>query len=142
MSTLGTFTQRRKLARGNAKMPVRLAEVPRDHWPPALQSFTRVSRVWRSQDFLVQLYDESGPALFRLSVIRTSIRGDRWADGITWDELQRIKREVGFGDCDALEVYPADRDVVNVANMRHLWIMRDPVPFAWRRDAPSCDRGI
>lgn len=24
-------------------------------------------------------------------------------------------------------------DVVNVANMRHIWIMRELLPFAWRK---------
>ena len=32
-----------------------------------------------------------------------------------------------------MECYPADRDVVNVANMRHLWLLHDLVlPFFWR----------
>jgi hypothetical protein len=38
---------------------------------------------------------------------------------------------VGFGAADALEVYPRDGDVVNVANIRHLWVLRDPLPWAW-----------
>ena len=29
----------------------------------------------------------------------------------------------GCGARDAVEVYPADADVVNVANMRHLWLV-------------------
>jgi hypothetical protein len=33
---------------------------------------------------------------------------------------------------DAVEVYPPAGDVVNVANMRHLWVLRDRLPFAWR----------
>ena len=35
-------------------------------------------------------------------------------------------------DFDALELYPVNSDVVNVANLRHLWVMRDLVSFAWR----------
>lgn len=34
---------------------------------------------------------------------------------------------------DAGEVFPAESDVVNVANMRHLWLLREPPPFGWRR---------
>jgi hypothetical protein len=46
--------------------------------------------------------------------------------------LQRLKAECGYADRDAVEVYPRERDVVNVANLRHLWVMREPLAFAWR----------
>ncbi len=52
---------------------------------------------------------------------------------LVWDELQRIKSECGYGNTDAIEIYPADDDVVNVANMRHLWILDSRIPFAWRK---------
>jgi len=81
---------------------------------------------------MVQVYSEAG-GIVRLSVCRTKLAGDRWKDGIGWDDLQAIKNKVGYPDSDALEVYPASSDVVNVANMRHLWVMPAPVPFAWRK---------
>lgn len=124
-----TREQRRQLERDNAKQPATLREVPRDEWP----ILTRVPlRVWRSRDFLVQVFVASRPAMVRLSICRTAMERDRWKDGITWDELQRLKRECGYGDVDAIEVFPADADVVNVANMRHLWVMAEPIEFAWR----------
>lgn len=88
--------------------------------------------VYRNNKFLVQVIDEKGK--LRLTVNRTTIntKGD-WNDGISWDELQKIKAEVGFGDFDAVEVYPASGDEVNVANMRHLWIMPERLEFAWRK---------
>lgn len=72
--------------------------------------------------------------LVRLSVLRTTLdpQAGRWVDGITWDELQSIKAECGYGQHDALELYPPDSDVVNVANLRHLWVMRELQTFAWR----------
>jgi len=95
---------------------------------------SRINRVWRSRDFLVQEYAEAEPVLVRLSVLRTTLdpKLGRWVDGITWDELQAIKSEIGYGSHDALELYPADQDVVNVANLRHLWVMRELATFAWR----------
>lgn len=128
MSFSTTRAQRRQLERDNASQPARMTPVPREQWPATPPG---VVAVWRSRDFLAQLYGHE--ALRRLSVSRTSIRGDRWADGITWDELQRVKSECGFGCVDAVEVYPPDRDVVNVGNLRHLWLMEAPLPFAWRR---------
>lgn len=40
---------------------------------------------------------------------------------ITWDELQAIKNQVWGKDARAIEVYPAQGDVVNSGNWRHLW---------------------
>lgn len=129
MSIFATRAQRRQLERDNAKQPSTLREVPRDEWPNPLGTQLRVLR---SRDFLVQEFSAAAPAKVRLSVCRTSLSGDRWQDGITWDELQRLKRECGYGSADAIEIFPADIDVVNVANMRHLWVMDEPVSFAWR----------
>ena len=126
-----TRAQRRQLERNNAKLPEHLQSIPRDQWPA--NAPPTIMRVFRSRDFLVQEYEPpSAHVIARLSICRTSISGNLWKDGITWDELQRIKNEVGYGDADAVEIYPADGDVVNVANMRHLWVMDAPVSFAWR----------
>jgi hypothetical protein len=90
--------------------------------------------IWRSNRFLVQLFHDDVDAPQRLTVCRTVIdeKTGRWMDGITWDELQNIKSAVGFGDRFAIEIYPADCDVVNVSNMRHLWLVEPPA-FAWRK---------
>lgn len=129
MSITTTREQRRKLARESAKFPAALTEIPRSQWPnpdgPQL-------RVLRSRDFLVQEFHAEGPAIVRLSINVTSLDGQRWKDGISWDDLQRLKAEAGYPMHDAVEIYPRAIDVVNVANMRHLWVMRDLVPFAWR----------
>ena len=135
MSIVTTRAQRRELARINAKLPVTLQEVPRDQWPDSQARNPLLVRVLRSRGFLVQVFSEDGPAELRLSILRTTLDGDRWQDGISWEELQRLKAEAGYGGRDAVEVYPADRDVVNVANIRHLWVMREPVAFAWRKSA-------
>ena len=134
MSIVTTRAQRRTLKKVNAKMPPELQIVPREEWPEKLQR-AKINRVWRSRDFLVQEYAEAAPVLVRLSVLRTTLdpKLGRWVDGITWDELQQVKAECGYADHDAVELYPVAIDVVNVANLRHLWVMRDLVPFTWRR---------
>ncbi len=136
MTIVTTRAQRRELERQNAKMPRELRLVPREEWPLECQR-GRILRVWRSRDFLVQEYAEADPVLVRLSVLRTTLdpKLGRWVDGITWDELQGIKAECGYGQHDALELYPPDSDVVNVANLRHLWVMRELQSFAWRKGA-------
>lgn len=55
-----------------------------------------------------------------------------WIDGITWDDLFWLKNQVGYADFDAVELYPRKNDIVNVSNIRHLWVFKEPVNFAWR----------
>ena len=80
-----------------------------------------ILQVWRSSKYFVQLYQaENG---LRITINRTELKaGVKWKDNITFEELMHIKREIGFGDGQAIEIYPPDAEVVNVANMRHLWI--------------------
>lgn len=135
MSFVVSREQRRKLARENAKLPTVLRPVPKENWPSVPLDVSKIPyAVWRSRDFLVSCYQEPD-GISRLSVARSEIDTStgRWKEGITWDELQEIKRQVGLGDYMAVEIFPADRDVINVANMRHLWVMRDPLPFAWKK---------
>ena len=119
------------MRRESAIFPASLVEVPRSLWPSAGPS--GIVKVFRSRDYLVQVFDAGGGAAFRMSVNRTQLEGRCWGQDIPWVDLQRLKAEAGFGACDAVEVYPSDCDVVNVANMRHLWIMADVLAFAWRK---------
>ncbi len=134
MSIITTRAQRRQLERENARRPLRLEIVPRDQWPIDLTGRRGApTTVWRSRDFLVQQFEAPAPAVCRLSILRTSLQGDRWTDGITWDDLQRLKAEAGYADAWAVELFPADLDVVNVANIRHLWLLPCAPEFAWTR---------
>lgn len=127
----------RQLDRENERWPSALTLVPVERWLPSdldrhVES-VRVS-VWRSCHFLVQVFSERG-GIIRLSVNRTTMdeMRDRWAENISWDDLQRLKNEAGFADRDAVEVFPVAGHEVNVANMRHLWILPEPLPFVWRK---------
>lgn len=122
----------RELKRENSRWPRTLTQVPPAQWPAATRPPGLVE-LWRSRSFLVQVFAER-KGITRLSVCRTTADGSgRWHDGITWDELQQLKRECGRGDLDAVEVYPRDGDVVNVANFRHLFVFDQPLDFVWRR---------
>ncbi len=116
----------------SSQWPNVLTEVPMSDWPTVTAINQRLPmRVLRSRYFLVQIYTEKNDVL-RMSVNATALSGDDWEDDISWDVLQRLKREAGYGDLDAIEIYPADKDVVNIASMRHLWILPGPHPLAWR----------
>jgi hypothetical protein len=129
MSIAPNRQERRAMAKANETFPRHLVRIKPEAWPTYPP---RLAEVWRSRGFLVQVFAEDG-GIFRLSVCRTMHNGESWVDQISWEELMQCKRECGRGGLDAVEVYPADADIVNVANMRHLWVLPEPVAFAWRK---------
>lgn len=124
--------KRRYLQKENRKFKPNVFEIiePKD-WPVSMPNLIRVLR---SRDHLVQVFDHG--EVTRLSVCRTALDNDgRWQEVESWQELQDVKDGCGFANCDAVEAYPAKRDVVNVANMRHLWIVpKEQARFFWRAD--------
>ena len=96
-------------------------------------------RAWRNRKFMVQQYlprvGDEDMVVCRLTVNIIALDGDRWQDGIGWNELQDIKAQVGFADFDAVEVFPRNGDIIDVAALRHLWVLRGLLPFAWRKTA-------
>lgn len=89
-------------------------------------------QVWGSRDHLAVLYhDPNGHDRLTINSTLMDRSTGRWDDGITWDELMAIKAQCGFADRWAVEVYPPDAEVVDVANLRHLWLLPAPPPYAW-----------
>ena len=128
--------QLREIRRENARWPDHLVEVPRYDWPSMegspVKTGSIICNVWRSRQFLVVEWLE--PNRFsRLSVNRTEWDERRrdFRDDISWDDLQRLKREAGYGDQPAVECYPPDAQIVNVGNMRHLFLLPAVPPFFW-----------
>ena len=122
------------LMRENKHWPESLIHVPPDRWQPVAWDESKRIAVYRSRAFLVQVFEEDN-GIVRLSVNRTTYdkTRDRWDDHISWDELQALKNQSGYAEREAVEVYPAIGHEVNVANMRHLWILPEPMPFSWRK---------
>lgn len=48
----------------------------------------------------------------------------------TWHEMQRIKDEIAGPDMTAIEVYPPQKEIVDGADMFHLWVVPGPLPFS------------
>lgn len=127
-----TKQQRAQLRAENRQQPKELMEIPRCQWAKSAAAMSlQPIRAFRSRDFLAQIFAEPNGNI-RISVNRTDQNKDgTWKDGISWDELQEIKRQIGYGDRLAVEIYPPDRDVVNVANMRHLWVLQNHADLPW-----------
>jgi len=113
----------------NKKWGDNLQSVPREKWPEPIPGRPLIN-VYRSNRYLVQEYTEPGGT--RLSICRTALlpTGD-WDDGLTWDELMEIKRQAGYPHRWAYECYPPESQIVNIANMRHLFIPDDIPDFGW-----------
>jgi len=47
----------------------------------------------------------------------------------TWPEMQRIKDELAGHDRTGVEVYPPHDEIVDQADMYHLWVLPEPLPF-------------
>lgn len=104
-------------------------EVPKKDWP---LTFNPPVKVFKSTKFLVQIYPEKND-IMRLSVLNVNRdkKSKTWTDGIKWDELQAIKSAVGYGDLCAVEVYPEDENIVNVAAIRHLFVLPVRPDYVW-----------
>lgn len=55
----------------------------------------------------------------------------------TWHEAQRIKDEIAGEDATAVEVYPPRSEIVDDANMYHLWVVTVPLPFSLANREPG-----
>lgn len=132
--TPAELRQRRKqLYESSKAYPPHLVDVPESQWPPQFDFIApKPFKVMRSRYFLLQAFSEPTGEI-RLSICRTELDNDgEWKADICWDDLQSLKRQAGYGNYDAFEIFPPDKDLVNVANMRHLWIPVEPIPCAWR----------
>lgn len=72
-----------------------------------------------------QVLDTWMPGIGAVRHLRVRRYDDR--DGITWDELQAVKNERLGPDARAIEIYPPESELVNEANIRHLWVIPDDV---------------
>lgn len=106
--------------------PSEMAPVPEAQWARYQR---KPDKVWRSREFVAKLIrDLQGHE--RLCVSR-AYRGAE----LGWNELQRVKRECGFGDRWAVECFPADTDEMKASSFRHLWLLPEPPRFGWRARA-------
>ncbi len=84
---------------------------------------------WKNNHFVIQLYRQStavGDA--RLMMIR---RNDE-QPGVSWAMKQRIKNELLGPEVVAIEVFPAESELVDDAHMYHLWTLPDGFSLPFR----------
>jgi hypothetical protein len=119
------------MAKANSLRPDVLTLIPRNECP--VHDDERFLVAFLSNRFMALVFNE-GNGVLRVSVNRTTVNEQaEWQDSLSWDELMEVKRQIGHADSYAVEVLPPDKDIVNVANMRHFWIMPVPV-VGWTKE--------
>lgn len=83
--------------------------------------------VWRNKKFSVILWKVPAGEKMTISRNEWDSKTRRYEDGITWDEIQEIKRELGYGERTGVEFFPPDSELINIANVRHIWFLPDCV---------------
>jgi len=122
---------RRHLDRENRRYGPEPVQVPRDQWAQGTFAGVGPDALWRSRNFLIQVFKEDQGAM-RLSICRTQLdKHGQYVDGISWEELQGLKNLCGFAEREAIEIYPISGNEVNVANFRHLWVMPSWMRLHW-----------
>lgn len=83
---------------------------------------------WKNNIYSVQVYRR---ATARGVALQLAVRRHDEEPISGWDDLQIIKNEIAGADRVAIEVYPADAELMDQANMRHLFVLPEGVeaPF-------------
>ena len=91
-------------------------------------------QVFQNNIYIVQVFNHTcGWGMVKRVMIR---RNDELPEH-DWNKLQRIKNEVFGEEATALEVYPKQRNLIDVANIYWLWIMPEDFfcPIELTKDA-------
>jgi hypothetical protein len=122
---LSQKNQERQIMRASNLRWEVMVEVPREVWPIGC-SGRRAMRFWKNNKYTCTEYPSRSTehGLVRHLLIQR-VTGERVA---RWDHLQRIKNETVGTEVVAIEVYPAESQVVNACHVYHLWVL--PVGYA------------
>ena len=90
--------------------------VAKTGWP------SEITHGYRNQVFMVLVRDLPGGVTHLAITSASEIRP-------TWPEMQRIKNAIIGTEATAVEVYPPQFKVVDAANMYHIWVLPQGLPF-------------
>lgn len=104
----------------NTWEPFERVEIPEAILDEMRSRTGRLVTCFRNNIFAVQVYLR---ARCLPGALQLAIRRHDGSTDIGWQDLQRIKRELGYGRFAAIEIFPDDARVVDQANMRHLFVL-------------------
>ncbi len=96
--------------------------------PDGYHAPASITRVWMNGLYFVQLADEGG------GMERLLVKRNDGAPVRSWADMQRIKNELRGPERVAVEVYPPQSELVDEANIYHLWVFPEGyrLPFTLR----------
>lgn len=94
----------------------------------------RISRAFSNQVLSVQMSEDETEWG---TVLHLWVRRNDQGTGVTWTDLQRIKDELIGPERTGVQVYPARSDLVDAANIYHVWVLPEgfKLPFGLDRVA-------
>lgn len=94
---------------------------------PAVRGITRA---FFNDCYSVQFYDVlTDMGLVQHLIVRAQLGGEP-----PWRDMQRIKDELVGTEAYAVQVYPRASDVVDQADVYHLWVLPQELPFGLHRE--------
>jgi|HigsolmetaGSP11D_1036233.scaffolds.fasta_scaffold26008_2 hypothetical protein len=95
-----------------------------------------LNKAWTDSDFTYAVMSREIETEWGI-VTHVCIRNADNTD-IPWAEKQRIKNELFGSERCAVEIFPAESELVDAANMYHLWILPKgmKLPFGLKEDKP------
>lgn len=87
-----------------------------------------VTTLWLNKRYLVMVAPREG-GVTQLLVQRTDGQAKR-----NWHDLQAIKNEIAGPERVAVEVFPADSQLVDGAHVTHLWVLPEDFALPVRRE--------
>lgn len=93
--------------------------------------------------YVVQLFDvPTDIGLVQHLIVRPNVGGKNREP--PWRDMQRIKRELVGPDAEAVQVYPRERDIVDSADVYHLFVLPydHALPFGLHRECGIPRRGV
>ena len=85
--------------------------------------------MWRNNRLFVQIWKIKNEPI-KMTFTRTQLDDKgRFKDGILWDQIQHAKNSVEWGkykECDFIEFYPAQSNLVYTHNVRHIYLFEPP----------------
>ena len=72
----------------------------------------------------------------KIKVAHLSIKNRKKTPIRDWRDLQQIKNDLVSPECEGVELFPKESNLVDTANQFHLWVVCDPTvsfPFGWHQ---------
>lgn len=81
----------------------------------------RPDGVWMNNRYIVQVFD--GQEVFDRPATKLMIRRNDSEPICSWTDLQRIKNELYGPEATAIQFFPPESELVDVANLYWLWVL-------------------